>query len=84
VHPNQVWALDFQFDETADGRRLKLLNVVDEYTRQALVMHVGRRADADTVVDVLDRLVGQRGRRSTYGWTTGLNSSPGRYGTGAG
>jgi putative transposase len=36
--PNHVWALDFQFDQTADGRRLKLLNVVDEHTRQALAM----------------------------------------------
>ena len=61
THPNQVWALDFQFDETADGRRLKLLNIVDEHTREALAMDVGRRADADTVVAVLDRLAGQRG-----------------------
>jgi putative transposase len=60
-HPNQVWAIDFQFDETADGRRLKILNIVDEHTREALAMHVGRRADADTVVAVLDRLAGQRG-----------------------
>jgi putative transposase len=48
-------------DETADGRRLKLLNVVDEHTRQALAMHVGRRADADTVVSVLEALTAQRG-----------------------
>ena len=34
THPNHVWALDFQFDETADQRRLKLLNVVDEHTLQ--------------------------------------------------
>jgi transposase InsO family protein len=61
THPNQVWALDFQFDETADGRRLKMLNIVDEHTREALAMHVGRRADADSVVAVLDRLAGQRG-----------------------
>jgi transposase InsO family protein len=60
-HPNHVWALDFQFDETADGRRLKLLNVVDEHTRQALAMHVGRRADADTVVEMLDLLTARRG-----------------------
>jgi putative transposase len=59
--PNHVWALDFQFDETADGRRLKLLNVVDEHTRQALAMHVGRRANADTVVEVLDMLTARRG-----------------------
>jgi transposase InsO family protein len=60
-HPNHVWALDFQFDETADGRRLKLLNIVDEHTRQALAMHVARRIDADTVVAVLQRLAASRG-----------------------
>ncbi len=61
THPNHVWALDFQFDETADGRRLKPLSIVDEHTRQALAMHVSRRADADTVVAVLDRLAASRG-----------------------
>ena len=34
--PNQVWAFDFQFDQTADGKVIKLLNVVDEFTREAL------------------------------------------------
>jgi transposase InsO family protein len=59
-HPNQ-WALDFQFDETADRRRLKLLNVVDEHTREALAMRVGRTCDADQVVAVIETLVAQRG-----------------------
>ena len=54
--PDHVWALDFQFDQTADGRVLKLLNVVDEFTREALAMHVARRIDADQAVDVLERL----------------------------
>ena len=35
--PDHVWALDFQFDTTVDGRVLKLLHVVDEHTREALV-----------------------------------------------
>jgi putative transposase len=35
-HPDHVWALDYQFDQTTDGRILKLLNVVDEHTREAL------------------------------------------------
>jgi putative transposase len=61
-HPNQVWALDYQFDQTTDGRRLKLLNVVDEHTREALTINVDRRIDADATVAVLDRLVVQRGR----------------------
>ncbi len=59
--PNHVWALDFQFDETADGRRLKLLNVVDEFTREALACTVGRSMDADGVVAVIERLAGERG-----------------------
>jgi putative transposase len=46
-HPNQVWAIDFQFDETADGRRLKLANIVDEHTREVLAMRVGRTCTAD-------------------------------------
>jgi transposase InsO family protein len=60
-HPNQVWALDFQFDETADRRRLKLLNIVDEHTREALAMQVGRTCDADQVVAVIEALVARRG-----------------------
>ena len=38
--PNHVWALDFQFDTTVDGRTLKLLHVVDEHTREALAIAV--------------------------------------------
>ena len=59
--PNQVWALDFQHDQTACGRVLKLLNVVDEFTREALEMLVERSIDADTTVSVLERLVAERG-----------------------
>jgi len=32
-----IWAMDFQFDTTADGRTVKMLNVIDEFTREALV-----------------------------------------------
>jgi putative transposase len=60
--PNEVWALDFQFDETADHRRLKLLNIVDEFTREALAMRVGRTCDADAVVATIETLVAERGR----------------------
>jgi putative transposase len=59
--PGHVWALDFQFDQTADGRVLKLLNVVDEFTREALAMHVARSIDADQTVAVLERLARERG-----------------------
>ncbi len=58
--PNPVWAFDFQFDQTADGRVLKLLNVVDEYTRESLVMLVKRSIDADRTVEALELLVAER------------------------
>ncbi len=60
-HPNHVWALDFQFDETADLRRLKLLNILDEHTREALAMDVDRSITADQVVSCVERLVAERG-----------------------
>ena len=59
--PDHVWALDFQFDQTADGHILKLLHVVDEFTREALAIECRRRIDADHTVGVLDRLVAERG-----------------------
>jgi len=59
--PGHVWAFDFQFDQTADGHVLKLLNVVDEFTREALVMHTARSISADQTVAVLVALVAVRG-----------------------
>lgn len=60
-HPNHVWTFDFQADQTADGRVLRFCNIVDEFTREALVMHVARSIDADTVVALLEGLVAERG-----------------------
>src|ERR1019366_6772842 len=64
--PDQVWALDFQFDQTADGRILKLLHIVDEFTREALAMECQRRIDADRTVATLERLVELRGRAPEF------------------
>jgi putative transposase len=61
IRPNVVWALDFQFDQTADGRQLKLLNVIDEYSRECLAIDVERSIDADGVVRCLQRLALERG-----------------------
>lgn len=59
--PNHVWAIDFEFDETADQRRLKLANIVDEYTREALAMRVARTCTAEDLITTLERLVGEYG-----------------------
>lgn len=59
--PNHVWALDFCHDATDDGRELKFLNVVDEFTREALAIEVERSIDAEATVAVLERLSAKRG-----------------------
>jgi putative transposase len=59
--PNEVWAIDFCFDETADYRRLKLTNIVDEFTREALAMDVNRSSTSEDLVGLVERLVAQRG-----------------------
>jgi putative transposase len=61
TRPNEVWAIDFQFDETSDGRRIKLTNIVDEFTREALAMRVARNCTADDVIATVAGLVAQRG-----------------------
>jgi len=53
--------MDFHFDQTSDGRMLKILNVVDESSREALARDVKRSIDADDVVRCLDRLAKERG-----------------------
>jgi len=58
--PNHVWAIDFQFDATSDGRMLKLANIVDEFTREALSTRTGRTCTADDLVKVLETLVTER------------------------
>jgi putative transposase len=59
--PDHVWALDFQSDETADGRQLRVLNVIDEFTREALASEVARSITAEDTVSLLERLVSARG-----------------------
>lgn len=55
--PHQIWAMDFQFDETANGRPLKFLNIIDEYSRLSLAIRVGRRCRGQDVVDTLEELL---------------------------
>jgi len=59
--PGQLWALDYQYDQTADGRMLRLLNIVDEFTREALLMRVDRSISAEQTVTALEQLVAARG-----------------------
>ena len=60
-YPNHVWSYDFLMDRTHDGRPLRMLNIVDEYTRECLSIDVGRRLTSEDVLDRLAELFVQRG-----------------------
>ncbi len=60
-HTNHVWSYDFVMDRTEDGRRLKMLVVVDEYTRECLCIEVERSITAEDVVSSLAPLFRERG-----------------------
>jgi putative transposase len=53
THRGHVWTYDFAFDRTEDGRPLKLLALLDEYTRECHQIRVGRRLDAAAVLETL-------------------------------
>jgi len=59
--PDHVWSYDFLYDQTADGRQLKLLPIVDEFTRECLTIEVERGMDAEDVVSTLEYLFEIRG-----------------------
>ncbi len=60
-HKNHVWSYDFVMDLTEDGRRLKMMPIVDEYTRECLSIEVERSITAEDVVATLASLFRSRG-----------------------
>ena len=61
LHPNHVWSYDFVATRTHDGRPVRLLTVVDEYSRECLAIRVARAIQADDVLASLTELFVQHG-----------------------
>lgn len=60
-YPRHVWSYDFVLDRTVDGRPLRILAVVDEYTRECLALKVRRLLCSEDVLEQLTDLFVQRG-----------------------
>jgi putative transposase len=54
--PNHVWSYDFVEDRTHDGRKYRMLNVADEFTRECLAIRINRKLKSSDVIDVLSDL----------------------------
>jgi len=60
-HKDHVWSYDFMVDRTADGRAFRILNIIDEYTRECLAILIDRRITSQDVIDKLFQLFVFRG-----------------------
>jgi len=60
-YKNHVWSYDFVSDQTYGGKKFKILNIIDEYTRECLVSHVARRIRSQDVILILADLFLKRG-----------------------
>jgi putative transposase len=58
---NQVWSYDFVFDWCANGQQLKCLTITDEWTKEGLTIEVDGRIRSGRVIEVLSRLISERG-----------------------
>ena len=60
--PNQEWALDFASDVTAAGQRLRVLGVIDSFTRQCLVLEVATSFPSRRITRLLERAIAEHGK----------------------
>ena len=61
LYPNHIWSYDFVEDRTHNGRKYRMLNVIDEFTRECLAIRVNRKLRSTDVIDVLSDLFILRG-----------------------
>jgi putative transposase len=62
---NEGWSMDFISDQLFDGRRIRLLTIVDNHTRESLAIHVGQRIRGHEVVQVLEKAIKEHGEPQT-------------------
>ena len=61
LYPNHIWSYDFVEDRTHNGRKYRMLNVIDEFTRECLAIRVNRKLRSTDVIDALSDLFILRG-----------------------
>jgi putative transposase len=60
-HKDHVWSYDFVEERTANGRKFRILNIIDEFTRECLAIKVNRKLNSQDVIDELFKLFIYRG-----------------------
>lgn len=74
TRPNERWSADFVHDTLANGRQIRVMTLIDDYTREALAVEVDFSLPTVRVIRVFDLIVLERGLPETIASTTVLNS----------
>ncbi|SMC31175.1 Integrase core domain-containing protein [Polynucleobacter kasalickyi] len=59
---NQVWSIDFMYDQLEDGRSIRLFNIIDDFNREDLGIEVDFSLPSERVIRSLDQIIGWRGK----------------------
>ena len=79
---NENWSMDFVSDALFDGRRIRALTVVDDYSRESLAIEVGQSITGEQVVAVMNRIAASAEHRNASGSITAPSSSHARLSSG--
>lgn len=60
--PNEVWSIDFMSDALTDGRKFRLLNIIDDYNRESLAIEVDTSLPSLRLIRTLERIIAERGK----------------------
>jgi putative transposase len=72
--PNQSYSMDFMSDSLVSGRKLRILKVVDDCTRESLALWCDFSITGEKVTEVLEQVIRERGKPSRSGWITARSS----------
>jgi putative transposase len=62
IYPNIVWSMDFMSDSLINGKKVRSLNIIDDYNREILTIEIGYSLASDRVIKILENLIEWRGK----------------------
>ena len=81
LYLDHIWSYDFVMHHTSDGRKFRMLTIIDEYSRECLAIDVGRSLTRESVLERLTELLIKRGIPEHIEVIMDLSSLPRRYGS---
>ena len=79
ILPNITWSMDFMSDSLEDGRKVRILNVIDDYNRECLAIEVGVSISSDRVIRVLEWIIEIKGKPESIRTDNGPEFTSGNY-----